>query len=313
MGYEKAAKVILGQCLNVQKNEKVLIIADENTKDIGQGIFNEARKISHAELVLIPVGKHNGEEPPKSIAERILGYEVIIAPTTRSLTHTNAMKEAKKKGVRVATLPGITKRIMDESVIADYGKISKFTNQLKFVVDGKREVRITTPAGTDLMFSLEGRTWRLDTGIIHEKGKGGNIPAGEAFIAPLENTASGVIVIDTFAKEKEVYAKKGTKIFIENGEAVKISDEKCKIAGYFKTIQNARNIAEFGIGTNDQARIIGNTLQDEKVLGTCHIAFGNSSSIGGKVYSELHLDAVLQKPTIIIDNKVIMKNGKFLI
>ena len=100
--------------------------------------------------------------------------------------------------------------------------------------------------------------------------------------------------------------------FVEKGEAVKISDGGCKIAEYFKSIKNARNIAEFGIGTNYQARVIGNILQDEKVLGTCHIAFGNNSSFGGKVYSEMHIDNVIQKPTIVVDKEIIMKDGKIV-
>ena len=313
MSYEKAAKVILEQCLKVKKDERVLVIADKNTKEIGEGIFEEAKKVAKAEFALIPVGKHNGEEPPKEIARKILDFDVIIAPTTKSLTHTKAIKIAKEKGARVATLPGITDRIMKESVVADYNKIVGFSKKVEIALNGKKDVCVKTERGTDFKFSVDGRKWLLDTGMITEKGGVGNIPAGEVFIAPLEKTANGVIVIDEFVHEKEIYAGKGTKIFVEKGEAVKISDGGCKIAEYFKSIKNARNIAEFGIGTNDKAKLIGNILQDEKVLGTCHIAFGNNSAIGGKVYSELHLDNVLQKPTIIVDGKILMKDGKFLI
>ena len=285
MSYEKAAKIILEQCLKVKKDERVLVIADKNTKKIGQGIFEEAKNIAKAEFVLIPVGKQNGEEPPADVARKILEFDVIIAPTTKSLTHTNAIKIAKERGARIATLPGITDRIMKESVVADYNKIAEFSKKIEMFLIEKKEVHVTTGRGTDFRFSVDGRKWLLDVGLIHKSGQCGNIPAGEVFIAPLEGTANGVIVIDEFVHEKEVYAKKGVKIFIEKGEAVKMSDERCKIAGYFKKIKNARNIAEFGIGTNEKAKIIGNILHDEKVLGTIHIAFGNNSAIGGKVYS----------------------------
>ena len=313
MSYEKAARIILKQCLNVKNAEKVLIIADKNTREIGEGIFNEAQNLSHAELVLIPVGKQNGDEPPDDIARRILEFDVVICPTTTSLTHTKAIKEAEKNGARVATLPGITSRIMRESVVADYNEIAKFTEHIFKNVDKRKHARVTTPSGTDIKFSLEKRNWFMDSGIIHKNGTGGNLPAGEVFIAPLEKTAQGVIVIDYFFDEKVEYAKKGTKFIVKNGEVVECVDKTCKMCTYFKTIKNARNVAEFGIGTNEKAKIIGNILQDEKVLGTCHIAFGNNSSMGGKVYSELHLDTVLQKPTIIIDGKMIMKDGEFLI
>ena len=75
--------------------------------------------------------------------------------------------------------------------------------------------------------------------------------------------------------------------------------------------RNARNVAELGVGTNKQATLTGNVLEDEKVFGTVHIAFGDNSSMGGKVSVESHLDGILLKPTLIIDGDTIIKDGEF--
>ncbi|HLC57504.1 MAG TPA: aminopeptidase [Candidatus Nanoarchaeia archaeon] len=308
----EAAKVILEKCMQVKEDERVLVIADTNTEEIGESIFNYAKKIANAEFLIIVAGKMNGEEPDEGVARKMMGFDVIICPTTMSLTHTKAVKEAANNGARVATLPGITKRIMEESIIADYERIKFVTEKLGGELKNKKMVNIKTAKGTDLSFSIEGRKWVLDYGIINKKRMIGNLPAGEVFIAPVEGSANGVIVVDSFVNEGEEYCRKDAKIMINRGLAVDCDDKESLLNKYFKTINNARNIAEFGIGTNYQARVIGNILQDEKVLGTCHIAFGNNSSFGGKVYSEMHIDNVIQKPTIVVDKEIIMKDGKIV-
>jgi len=76
--------------------------------------------------------------------------------------------------------------------------------------------------------------------------------------------------------------------------------------------KKAKNIAEFGIGTNDQAIITGFTLEDEKVMGTVHIAVGDNSSFGGKVEVNSHLDGIINKPILFIDGEKIIYSGKLL-
>ncbi len=306
------AKIILQTCLNVKHGEKVLIIADKNTENLAHKILHEAVKITHSSLKIIPVGKHNGDEPPAEIAKEMLHYDVIIAPTTTSLTHTKAIRNAKNNA-RVATLPGITERVMNGSLLADYNRIEKFTKKILKKLNGSVNVNVVTTKGSNFSFSVDGRKWFPDTGILSKKGTCTNLPAGEVFVSPLEGSFNGKIVLDLFKHEGETYAANGSVIEVRKGKVVSCSDKNSRVNSYFKTIKNADNIAEFGIGTNYKAKIIGNILQDEKVLGTCHVAFGNNSNIDGKVYSKLHLDTVLQKPTIVVDDSVLMKYGKFLL
>ena len=305
---DKIAAKVLKNSINLKKSQKVLIITDTKCQKIGNAFLNAAKKISkEVVLIKIPVSKVPGKEPPKKAADYMKKFNVVIAPTWGSLTHTKAVQAAKKKGVKVATLPGITEKIFKQSLTADFKKVEKLTNKLHNKIKKAKVIRVTTPSGSIIEFKP--RKWILDTGII-KKGVG-NLPGGEVFCAPKEGTTNAVVVIDSFKNDGQTFAPKGTRIAVVDGSAIVISRE-CNIAKLFRKIKNSTNIAEFGIGTNYKAKVIGNILQDEKVLGTCHIAFGNNTSMGGKVYSEMHLDAILFNPTIWADKKMIMKKGKIL-
>jgi len=310
MKFQKQAKIILNNCLNVNKKDRVLIVTDKKRREIGEAIKKEAEKITNiVDLILIPIPEVSGTEPSKQVAKQMLDYSIVIAPTTMSITHTNASINAAKKGAKVATLPGINEKIMKQSMLADYNKIEEFTKKVYSKVKSAKNISIQTPSGTVLVFSVKGRKWNLDTGKIRGVG---NLPGGEVFIAPLEGTTNGRMVIDQFKNDKEVFAQKRTVITIKNGNAVNVSDKKCKIAKLFNKIKNGTNIAEFGIGTNYKAKLIGNILQDEKAVGTCHIAFGSNFSMGGKIKTDMHIDTILRSPTIVIDGKVIIKKGKLV-
>jgi leucyl aminopeptidase (aminopeptidase T) len=73
------------------------------------------------------------------------------------------------------------------------------------------------------------------------------------------------------------------------------------------------NVAELGIGTNEEAILTGNVLEDEKILGTAHVAFGASAAIGGAVQVPVHLDCVMLEPTVEIDGEAIVRAGELLL
>jgi leucyl aminopeptidase (aminopeptidase T) len=75
--------------------------------------------------------------------------------------------------------------------------------------------------------------------------------------------------------------------------------------------EDGRNFAELGVGTNERATLTGNVLEDEKMLGTAHIAFGASSSFGGNVTVPVHDDAVILDPTLIVGGTTVIDAGRF--
>lgn len=305
------ARIAVETCMGVKSGERALIVTDPPRRKIAEALL-EAARIAGGKTMLIcmPTGTKHGEEPPKLVADAMRTFDVILAPTTYSLTHTQARLQACKAGARVATMPMITEDMMRRgAMLADYNQVRELTLKVAKVLDKASEVEIRTRAGTHLTFSIRGRRAHSDTGIFHKPGDFGNLPAGEAFIAPLEGTAHGHVIvdgsmIDTLHGRIELRMKKGeaTEILGKHSE---------KLAKMLEEVgEKAYNLAEFGIGTNPKARLIGNVLEDEKVMRTCHIALGDNSTFGGKVHAGIHVDGILLKPTVRLDGKILMLDGK---
>lgn len=314
---DRASEIAIVNCMGAKKKERILVISDCNKKEIGYSLFSNAIRLGYEALyVEMKPGKINGEEPPKQIADLMKQYDVVFCPTTKSLTHTDARREASAQGVRIATFPGITKDVMIRGLNADYNYISKLSNKLKKILERGKFVRITTSLGTDLSFSIAGRTSYASKGLFHKKGESGNLPTGETFLAPVEGTSNGVFVVDGSMAGLGLIKNVNLKVEVKDGYATKITGGK--IATQLNKMldavgKDARNIAEFGIGTNPSAKLSGVLLEDEKVMGTIHIALGNNKSMGGSVNVPIHLDGVVKKPTVYLDNKLLMKEGKLLV
>ena len=314
---DKASLIAIRDCMGTKSNESVLIITDENKKKIGYNLYRNALALNHEALyVEMKSREMHGEEPPKQIAELMKKFDVVLCPTTKSLTHTNARREASSIGVRVATFPGITEDIMIRGLNADYKKIAALTIKLAEILNNVNEVRVTTSLGTDITMNISGRNALASKGLFHNKGESGNLPTGEAFLAPLEGQSNGVFFVDGSMAGIGVIKGKPIRIDVKDGLAVGIYGgvqakklnmilEKYGLPG--------RNIAEFGIGTNDKVKLSGVLLEDEKVMGTIHIALGDNKSMGGKINVPIHLDGVVKKPTVYFDGKLVMKNGKLLV
>jgi len=241
--------------------------------------------------------------------------DVILCPTTKSLTHTNARRAASALGKRIATFPGITKEVMIRGLNADYNKIAALTLKLTKLMNKTDLIRVTAPNGTDISMSIKGRKTIPSKGLFHNKGESGNLPTGEAFAAPIEGKSEGVFVADgSFAGIGVL--KTPIKVKVEKGLATEITggEEANKLINMLEKFgSKGRNIAEIGIGTNDKVKLSGILLEDEKKLGTVHIALGDNKSMGGNVNVPIHLDGVILKPTVYFDGKIIMQNGKLLV
>ncbi|MBN1157647.1 aminopeptidase [Candidatus Woesearchaeota archaeon] len=308
---QKGAKAALLKSIALKSHESLLVVTDTRKFSLAMAFFIEANKLTkNTKLISMAPRKVNGEEPPADIVTEMKKYDALLLITDKSLSHTRARINASRKGARIASMPGITKEIIERCLDADYDRIKKLTNKLADIVDKASSVRITTKKGTDISFSIRGRkSHGRNSGIFKNKGEWGNLPEGEVCLAPVEGTANGIIVCDTTDPMKNELLSKSITIKVKNGFAVYISDKNI-FSELKKLGKNSLNVAELGIGTNYKARISGNVIEDEKVLGTCHIALGNSLSLGGKVHAKSHLDFVLREPTILLDEKVVMSEGK---
>ncbi len=314
---KSAAKTALFDCLGLKKNEKLLIVTDTNKCIIGKAMFLEALNNGIESLYTeIKPGEINGEEPPPYIAALMKEFDVTVCPTSKSLTHTSARREACAAGARIATFPGITEEIMIRGMNADYNFIENLTMKIKAQMEQTSVVRIVTDAGTDISLNISGRKIIPSHGRFRNKGEGGNLPTGEAYCAPIEGLSDGVFVVDGSMAGVGITIDENIRIEVKNGLVSNISGgakaEKLKkmIEPYG---EKGRNIAEFGIGTNPSARLSGVVLEDEKVLGTVHIALGDNVTMGGKISVPIHLDGVIRFPNVYFDGKIIIEKGSLLI
>ncbi|WP_018249871.1 aminopeptidase [Orenia marismortui] len=313
---KEAARIVAKDCLAIKEGEQVLIVVDEPKRKIANAIF-EASKELGAEVMLmemIPRDNH-GQEPPKLVAKAMKFADVVIMPTSKSLSHTQARIEANQAGARAATMPDITEEMMKRALNADYEVIKERGNKIAEKLSTGKEVRVTAPNGTDIRMLIEGREGYPDTGIYNQTGEFGNLPAGESYIAPLEGKSQGKFIVDGSMAEAKVHTEE-IELLVEDGYVTEIKG-KAAARNLSKIIEpygkDAKNIAELGIGTNDQAELTGNILEDEKVLGTVHIAIGDNSAMGGNISVDSHLDGIIENPTVEIDGDLIMKDGKLLI
>jgi len=302
--------------MGVAPGERVLVITDEPLRSIGYALREAAAGLA-ADVVLVEITprRSNGEEPPAEVAALMGAFDVVLCPTSTSLTHTDARRAASARGARIATLPGVTEPIMARCMAADYEAIAARTRTLAGLMEATNVVRVTAPGGTDVRLPIKGRTAHASTGLFREKGQSGNLPTGEAFLAPLEGQSEGVVVVDGSMAGVGLVSTPIT-ITVAGGYATAIEggEEAARLRALLEPHgRDAYTVAEFGIGTNDRAVITGVILEDEKVMGTIHIAFGDNKSMGGSVRVASHLDGLVTRPSVWFDDRPIMKDGRLLV
>lgn len=314
MNLEQAADRAVNTFMGVMDKEKVLIVTDKERRKIGEALYNSARKITpNVTIVEVSEGDFCGMEPPVKIANMMNESNVVFAPLGISISHSQARAQANRHGARIATMPKITEQIFCRGMAVSPERMVERTEKLKKILDDAKEVRVVTEAGTDITFSAKGRKAIGSNGITHEHGGFCNLPEGEVFVAPVEGTANGKYVVDGSILGQKV--DKPVVVTVKDGMAIDVSGGE--VASQLKMIlgehgMKAKNIAEFGIGTNDKAILSGNVLEDEKVMGTCHIALGNNATIGGKVNASVHIDGIILRPSVYVNRVPIMGKGKLI-
>ena len=267
------------------------------------------KSISKGELELV-----------RSIVTEYREYAVdcVVALSNYSTTHTRFRKLLTEcAGTRYASMPLFEESMLHGAMQVDWYEIRRLGERIKEVLQGMDWVHITTPHGTDIRFSIKGRPLKVDDGILTEPGSYGNLPAGEVFVAPVEGTATGRLVLKwapTRRLEGDVI------ITVEEGRAVRVEGEDAFVEELEKALSAnplTGNIAELGIGTNPKATKPDNILESEKILGTIHIALGDNSTFGGTVKVPFHQDFVFFEPTVELEGegekRVLLKDGRLMV
>ena len=310
---DRAVAAVVRDCLGVSDGEEVLVVCNPATQHLGERLREEAAEAGgDSVLAIISERASHAAEPPRTVAEAMAAADVLLAPTVQSLSHTAARKRATERGARCATLPGVTEDMLARVMGADMLGLRRKGHAVAEALDRASEARVTDANGTDLRLDLSGREAIPDAGELTERGAFGNLPCGEGFISPaggngtlvVDGSMAGIGLVD---EPVELVVERGHLTSARSGQGMAFMGLLTEHG------DDGTSLAELGVGTNEKARLTGEILEDEKILGSCHIAFGASAGIGGTVQVPVHLDCVVMKPTIELDGEAIVRDGDLLI
>ncbi len=310
---DRAVKTVVERCLAVKSGEDVLVVVDEPLRELGERL-REAAKEAEAEAVLTTMAPRatDGSEPPATIAAALAACDVFIAPASRSLSHTLARKRATENGARGATMPHVTPDLLARLMDIDFEAMRARSKAVAEILDKGQEALVTCPLGSDARFDLQGRRAIADDGDLTARGAFGNLPCGEGFISP--QRGEGVLKVRSLASIGLAEPEPATLTITDSKLTEATTPQGAKL---YRALDDhgadGRTVAELGVGTNDRARLTGNVLEDEKIIGTVHVAFGASMGIGGTVSVPIHLDCVVTDASLTVDGTPVLQDGKLLV
>jgi leucyl aminopeptidase (aminopeptidase T) len=309
---DHAVDIIVADCLEVAAGENVVVVVDSETRSLGDALRRRAAAArADAVLALMDERADNGTEPPPPVAAALAAADVFIAPTSKSLSHTQARKAASDAGARGATMPGVTIDMLARVMAVDLPALRARSAAVARALSDAEDAHVTCPLGSDLRLDLRGRDGISDDGDLSAPGAFGNLPCGEGFIAPAggEGTvmASSLAAIGLASEPARLTVRDGRLAEATGPEGERLFDA-LRAQG-----DAGVNLAELGVGTNDRATLTGNVLEDEKILGTVHVAFGASAGIGGTVAVPIHLDVVVLDATLTVGGQAILEAGRLVV
>jgi len=304
----------------VRTGSRVVVVTDGTMPQIAENIVLAANRCgADVSLMEMPERQCDGQEPPSNVAEAMKSAEVIFSPVRRSITHTKAMRAALDAGARAILMTAYTDDIMNSPALlkTDFQAQVEVCRRVgKAFTDGKH-LRLRSPSGTDLNFSIEGRQANVLT-AIPSPGELAPVPTIEVNVVPVYKSAVGRLV----ANASIPYL----------GIGVLTSPVTCEIeGGYIKSIEggdqakrllqdleshqdpNCFNVAELGVGLNPHAELTGVMLEDEGVQGAIHIGIGTSLTLGGEIVAPTHYDLLMWHPQIEVDGQLIVDNCNILL
>jgi leucyl aminopeptidase (aminopeptidase T) len=312
---ERAADIVLDR-LGVNNADAFLVLSNSGLAEVTAALATAASAVTdNVRDYEFAASTRDGEEPPPDVAAA-MGEATAIAIVTRfSLSHTQARLQATRAGARIASLPGITQEIFTRALAADYAKLQRVGRALAADLSRANVCRVKAPAGTDVELSLRGRQAVCDDGDLCARAAFGNLPAGEAYVAPREEEVEGTVVFDgslagwgLLDQALIVEIARGRLVSARGGAAAEWLLQTLDAGG-----ANGRTIAELGIGTNDAATVSGVILEDEKAEGTVHFAFGANTGFGGTNEAAVHIDGLVREPAVELDGRPILHGGRLSI
>lgn len=318
--YVDGARKLVSHNANVRENETVLVVADYPMADIAARVANAARACG-AEVVVSFMAPRawDCQEPPAMIAAAMLEADVIFSPVTVSIAWSKALRNALNRGARSILMTGFTDEIFTRPALldTDFKARSSLCRVYADALTQAATVTLTSPRGTDLSFSAEGRKGNI-VSSMPGPGETGAAPNIEVNVIPLEGTANGIVIFDECIPHLGIgILETPLTCVVEDGFVIEISGGKeadllrDNLASH--NDPNCYNVAELGIGLNPNARISGTKLEDQGVLGTIHLAVGMNKTMGGKTAAPIHYDLIMGEPAVFLDGELVQSGRRVFI
>ncbi len=309
---------LLSHCGALKAGERFFLIGDETTKHLIEDFLQAAKGLgAHVEFALMPLASRHGMEPSIEIASRMLQANLVAALTCKSIAHTRARMNLNANGGRFLSLPGYSDELMlDPSLLVDYRAQLPLVRNVTNAFTRGSKVRVCTDAGTDITLNILGREGNCCPGFVNEEFSLGSPPDIESNVSPIESDSEGIVVVDgSVATEELGLLETPIVLQVSGGRIVSfesVNSEYVQLCeDIFARIGNplAYVLAECGVGLNPAAKLTGNMLTDEGVLGCVHFGFGSNATVGGKNDVPFHLDFVFRRASLWVDDAAILIDG----
>jgi len=314
----RGALRLLKVCARATGNDRVLVVLDTaHGYELSRIMMNAANRLDlNLTVIIMKPRAYPGEEPPSSVLEAMKASDVVICATSMTMFYTKARLSACNAGAKFLSMAGATpSTLASDAMLADFRKQEKLVQRVAKRLTQASLVRISSDNGTDIELSVAGRHGHAITGLCRKPGDAQGVPDIEAYVAPIENSPHGRLVVDASTSVTGLL-KTPITIDIRHGEALRFhggSQAKHLVAMLKRTkSRNSFRIGEFGFGLNPLARFCGSIIEDEAVMGTAHIALGENRQLGGRNKAPIHVDLVLRRPQVELDGKLVLKANRLL-
>ena len=317
--WSNAVGRLLTHCGDLKPGERLVIVSDNSTRDIGDVFAAEGRmttdRVSHH---VVGRAEVHGQEPPDSAATVMAAGDLVIALTSRSIAHTDARRRASLAGARFLSLPEYSWDLLaDPSLSADFRARAPLVRKFADAFTAARQVRVTTRAGTDVTLDIAGRSGNFCPGFVDKPGSLGSPPDIEANVSPVESASNGRAIVDGSVAHPDVgLLRNPLELIIEDGHVVSIDGRDRIVAACVESLfrrvgsRKAYVLAECGVGLNEFASLTGTMLTDEGACGCVHFGFGSNATVGGRNEVPFHLDFVMRAATLEVDGGVLLRDGE---
>jgi len=315
---QRCARVALETCACLRPGERVLVVTDTmRDHSVAHALVGAAMAAgSEAVLIVIPTRRSTPQEPPASVCAAMQAADVVFLYTTFSLSHSNARVQAQSAGARIISMPGVTEDGFLRTLSVDMAALADLTNRLAERVARGKSARVTTPLGTDMHYALGHPVTAID-GICERPGEIDFFPPGLFLSVPADGSAAGTAVVDGAITQIGRLASPVILTFA-GGRLVKIEGggEAGRLEQLLASLEdeNAYKFAAWGIGSNPGAALVGDdpSFEGERCFGWTHVSTGSNGAFpGGTVKAKIHLDGLISRPTIWVDDELIVREGRF--